>query len=146
MIPGGRSWRERLPESSGINRRGKSLPIAFVDDAGSCRNFRTGDLVRYREDGSLGDFWIEIDQQVKIQGIPDRIRGDRKRLAQHSGVREAVVVVPALSGGRGKSNSRHTWCRLEDRRTALANHEIISTELLGLTWFPRHFRFWRAFR
>jgi amino acid adenylation domain-containing protein len=78
----------------------KFIADRFRADAGS-RLYRTGDLVRYREDGSL-EFLYRIDQQVKIRGFRIELGEIESVLRSHSGVREAVVVVPALGGGRGE--------------------------------------------
>jgi len=64
----------------------------FRNDAGS-RLYRTGDLVRYRGNGTL-EFLDRIDQQVKIRGFRIELGEIESVLRDHSGVREAVVVVP----------------------------------------------------
>jgi amino acid adenylation domain-containing protein len=78
----------------------KFIADRFRADAGS-RLYRTGDLVRYREDGSL-EFLDRIDQQVKIRGFRIELGEIECVLRRHSGVREAIVVVPALGGARGE--------------------------------------------
>ena len=55
------------------------------------RVYRTGDLVRYRPDGRL-DFLGRLDHQVKVRGHRIELGEIETLLAEHAGVREAVVV------------------------------------------------------
>ncbi|HWA25816.1 MAG TPA: MupA/Atu3671 family FMN-dependent luciferase-like monooxygenase [Lacunisphaera sp.] len=56
------------------------------------RMYRTGDLVRYRADGVI-DFLGRIDHQVKLRGHRVELGEIECALMQHSGVRQAVVVL-----------------------------------------------------
>ncbi|MFF4045019.1 condensation domain-containing protein, partial [Streptomyces sp. NPDC001816] len=67
----------------------------FVPDpfgpAGS-RLYRSGDLARRREDGSL-EFLGRIDDQVKIRGYRIELGEIETALSAHAGIRDAVVIV-----------------------------------------------------
>ncbi|HEY0735912.1 MAG TPA: amino acid adenylation domain-containing protein, partial [Herpetosiphonaceae bacterium] len=60
--------------------------------AGPTRVYKTGDLARYRPDGGL-EFLGRADTQVKIRGYRVEPGEIENILAQHTAVREAVVVV-----------------------------------------------------
>ena len=55
------------------------------------RLYKTGDLARYRADGSI-EFLGRIDQQVKIRGFRVELGEIEAVLAAHPAVRETVVV------------------------------------------------------
>jgi natural product biosynthesis luciferase-like monooxygenase protein len=56
------------------------------------RLYRTGDMVRYRMDGTL-EFLGRIDFQVKVRGYRIELGEVETLLSRHASVREAVVVV-----------------------------------------------------
>ncbi|KAF9169237.1 hypothetical protein BGX20_010618, partial [Mortierella sp. AD010] len=74
------------------------LPDLFSEGTES-RMYKTGDLVRYLPDGNLM-FLGRNDHQVKIRGFRIELGEIETRLAEHSLVREAVVV--ALGEGTSK--------------------------------------------
>jgi amino acid adenylation domain-containing protein len=63
----------------------------FVDDP-SARLYRTGDVIRYREDGNM-DVSGRVDFQVKVRGFRIELGEIETVLAQHPDVRECVVIV-----------------------------------------------------
>jgi amino acid adenylation domain-containing protein len=72
----------------------------FVPGPDGSRSYRTGDLARRLPDGTL-EFLGRADRQVKIRGIRIEPGEIESRLAEHPGVREAVVVVQESMGERG---------------------------------------------
>jgi amino acid adenylation domain-containing protein len=69
----------------------KFVQDRFADEAGR-RLYRTGDLGRWLPDGNI-EFVGRNDSQVKIRGFRIELGEIEARLGEHSGVREAVVVV-----------------------------------------------------
>ncbi|WP_157758926.1 non-ribosomal peptide synthetase [Cystobacter fuscus] len=70
----------------------------FVEHAEYGRVYRTGDKGRWREDGTL-EYVGRGDEQVKVRGQRVELEEVRRKLLEHAGVEEAVVV--ARAGGRG---------------------------------------------
>src|SRR6185295_17451575 len=80
---------------------GAFLPDPFSGEAGArqvdpdgalgARLYRTGDLVRFRPDGQL-EFLGRADRQVKVRGFRIEPGEVEAQIAEHPGVREAVVV------------------------------------------------------
>ena len=66
------------------------LADPFAAEAGE-RMYRTGDLGRWLEDGNI-EFLGRNDFQVKIRGFRIELGEIEARLAEHEGVREAVVA------------------------------------------------------
>ncbi len=69
----------------------KFIPHPFSGRSGD-RLYRTGDLVRYTTDGDL-EYLGRIDHQVKLRGFRIELGEIESVLAQHAGVREAVVLL-----------------------------------------------------
>lgn len=67
------------------------LPDPFSPVSGD-RMYKTGDLARYQPEGSLM-YLGRMDQQVKIRGFRIELREIEAVLAEHSLVKESVVVV-----------------------------------------------------
>ncbi|MET1070520.1 MAG: amino acid adenylation domain-containing protein [Pseudomonas prosekii] len=66
------------------------LQDPFSDDP-NARLYRTGDVARYRADGNI-EYLGRNDDQVKIRGLRIELGEIQARLAQCSGVQEAVVL------------------------------------------------------
>ncbi|NET61393.1 MAG: AMP-binding protein, partial [Symploca sp. SIO2E6] len=75
-----------LPELT----QAKFIPNPFSNQPGS-RLYKTGDLARYLPDGNI-EYLGRIDHQVKIRGFRIEVGEIEAVLAQHSQVREAVVI------------------------------------------------------
>jgi amino acid adenylation domain-containing protein len=66
------------------------VPNPFSDESGA-RQYKTGDLARYRPDGIL-EYGGRLDQQVKIRGFRVELGEIEAALSRHPGVRGTVVV------------------------------------------------------
>jgi acyl-coenzyme A synthetase/AMP-(fatty) acid ligase/aryl carrier-like protein len=73
------------------------VPDAFVGERGA-RMYRTGDLGRWREDGTI-EFLGRNDFQVKIRGYRIELGEIEARLAEHTGVRDVVVIAREDTAG-----------------------------------------------
>ncbi|WP_242071964.1 non-ribosomal peptide synthetase [Nostoc sp. FACHB-110] len=69
----------------------KFIPNPFSTEPGE-RLYKTGDLARYRLDGTL-EYLGRIDDQVKIRGFRIELGEIEAVLAQAPGVKDAVVIV-----------------------------------------------------
>jgi amino acid adenylation domain-containing protein len=67
------------------------VPDPFAGGVGGLRLYRSGDLARWRRDGDL-EYLGRIDRQVKVRGFRIELGEIEAALAEHPGVREAVVV------------------------------------------------------
>lgn len=69
----------------------KFIPNSFSNKPGE-RLYKTGDLARYRRDGTL-EFLGRIDNQVKLRGFRIELGEIEAVILEHPGVQESVVVV-----------------------------------------------------
>jgi len=66
-------------------------PFSPLSRRSSTRLYATGDLARYRADGSI-EFLGRIDHQVKVHGYRIELQEIEAVLAQHPSVRESIVT------------------------------------------------------
>jgi amino acid adenylation domain-containing protein len=77
------------------------VPDRFMKEGegrGGGRLYRTGDVGRWRRDGTV-EFLGRNDFQVKVRGYRIELGEIEARLMEHEGIREAVVVAREESGG-----------------------------------------------
>jgi amino acid adenylation domain-containing protein len=76
------------------------VPDPFAEQPGR-RLYKTGDLARFRPDGSL-EFLGRVDHQVKIRGFRIELGEIEHVLAQHPSVRAAVVTAHMSQPGQAR--------------------------------------------
>jgi natural product biosynthesis luciferase-like monooxygenase protein len=99
------------------------------------RMYRTGDLVRFTEEGVL-QFLGRIDHQVKVRGYRIELGEIEARLAEHAGVREAVVMAREDSPGDVRLVA---YLRFKDKPVADAELAAHVKQTLPDYMAPAHF-------
>ena len=72
------------------------LPNPFNSD-GEARMYRTGDMCRFLDDGSI-DFLGRIDDQVKVRGVRIELAEVEKSIGGHEAVKAAAAAVEEQAG------------------------------------------------
>ncbi len=105
------------------------LSSPFFMDGGSPRLYRTGDMVRWREDGNL-EFMGRIDNQVKVRGFRIEL-GEVESAVMQSGVVHDTVVVARKVGAGTKQLVAYvaTGSPVADGKAAEQLREFLSTRL-----------------
>ena len=81
------TWGRVFTEAAGLG----VLQVHLSGGEPGARLYRTGDLARLRPDGTI-EFLGRVDHQVKVRGFRIELGEIEARLAEHPGVREAVVL------------------------------------------------------
>ncbi|WP_341282110.1 amino acid adenylation domain-containing protein [Paenibacillus sp. FSL H8-0537] len=78
----------------------KFVPNPFDEENGG-RLYRTGDIVRYLENGII-EFLSRVDEQVKIRGFRIELGEIQSSLLEYPGIKDAFVTVHEDAGGEKK--------------------------------------------
>jgi amino acid adenylation domain-containing protein len=131
----------------GYLRRPGLTAERFVADpfgAPGQRLYRTGDIVRWREDGVL-EFKGRADNQVKIRGIRVEPGEVEAQLLEHPGVAQAAVVARELEPGRPKlvayivrrDDSQPNRAQIAEFLSRRLPHHLIPSAIVLLERLPR---------
>jgi amino acid adenylation domain-containing protein len=100
--------------------------------------YKTGDLVRYREDGNI-DFLGRIDHQVKVNGFRIELGEIEAALRQNSQVMDVVVVTREVGQGQNALAAFIVWQDGQD--TAVGHLRQYLRQTLPEYMIPSYFMF-----
>jgi len=103
------------------------VPNPFHELGGE-RLYRTGDRVRWQQDGQL-EFLGRLDQQVKVRGYRIELGEIEARLLEHAGVQEAVVMARE-DASREKHLVAYYTCAERSGQPAGEGKEAVGAEQL----------------
>jgi natural product biosynthesis luciferase-like monooxygenase protein len=143
LVPG-ELWIGGDSVAQGYWRRDDLTAERFVKGTGDSLMFRTGDLVRWRENGAL-EFLGRLDNQVKLRGHRIELGEIEATLMEDVGVAEAAVVLTGQAPDEARlvayvAVARETACteqslrdRLETRLPAI----MIPNDIIIVREMPR---------
>ena len=102
------------------------VPHPYSEEPGA-RLYRSGDVVRYREDGAL-EFVGRRDEQVKIRGYRIELGEIETRLGEYEGIRETVVIAREEAEGDKRLVAYYTGevqASAEQRQYAVRFHTLM---------------------
>ncbi len=113
-----------------LNRPDLTAERFITDPFGppGARLYRSGDLGRWRNDGSL-EYLGRIDEQVKIRGFRIELGEIEARLASCPGVREAVVLTRETGAGDKQLVAYFTARPVAQAPTPAALREVLASQL-----------------
>jgi amino acid adenylation domain-containing protein len=103
------------------------MPDPFARETGA-RMYRTGDLGRWLPDGSI-EFLGRSDFQVKIRGFRVELGEIEARLAEHSGIKQAVVVAREDAPGNQRLVAYYTGREASELQKGVTDAEVLRSHL-----------------
>ncbi|EGK09175.1 non-ribosomal peptide synthetase [Desmospora sp. 8437] len=105
------------------------------------RLYKTGDRVRYREDGTL-ECLGRVDHQVKVRGVRIELQEIEALLRKHQGVKKAAVLAREDESGE---TGLVAYLIPEEEPVATAKLRLYLQDFLPAYMIPTHFIFMDAF-
>ncbi len=117
----------------------KFIRDPFSDQPGA-RLFKSGDLARYRSDGAI-EFLGRIDYQVKIRGVRIELGEIEAVLAQHSQVKDVVVMAREDMPGNKRLVAYLVLTQPDEQRISIEELRAYLKEHLPQDMLPSAFVF-----